>query len=477
MHSSSGKKKKFFAWMRVVLFLACLVAVCSAFKFALMPPSYARVIIHEMNKETDKFDCIVLGASHGRSGINPYKLDEELSCNALNVCIPNETIKDSYYLLKEAVRHNDVKTVILDLDYQYWYNLKENNYASKFIYDQLEFSPVKIQYFFENLLDEDFRVALTRWAGYTYLYGNMLDNIKTKLSEDYRNYGINSVDNSDAGGPYVGKGFFYRESPDEDDGKGSYNGIVFDESGVDQDTVNIFRRIVKYCKKKGIRLVCVTSPITPAMITDSDYGKVNEFFEKLCAEENVEFYDFNFVKDSVLEVKNENFVDYDGHMAGELADRYSAVLGSIIKKSGGSETQEVEAREKSVSDSFYSSYEELSENMNTVELADMEITPSILGDGKYAVSIDVKLGGGKNTSPEGRIVIKDIDSGEILEETEYSKNKTYYFEFDRARYISVYLYARNSGSSAEYDTKCKKRMLLNDDAINKYNAKKAKKTN
>ena len=48
--------------------------------------------------------------------------------------------------------------------------------------------------------------------------------------------------------------------------------------------------------------------------------------------------------------------------------------------------------------------------MNTVELADMEITPSILGDGKYAVSIDVKLGGGKNTSPEGRIVIKDIDT-------------------------------------------------------------------
>ena len=98
MHSSDDKKKKFFAWMRVVLFMLCLIAVCSILKFAIMPPSYARVIIHTMNDKDENYDTIVLGASHGRSAINPYKLDEKLSCNSLNVCIPNETIKDSYYL-------------------------------------------------------------------------------------------------------------------------------------------------------------------------------------------------------------------------------------------------------------------------------------------------------------------------------------------------------------------------------------------
>lgn len=52
MHSSDDKKKKFFAWMRVVLFMLCLIAVCSILKFAIMPPSYARVIIHTMNGAT-----------------------------------------------------------------------------------------------------------------------------------------------------------------------------------------------------------------------------------------------------------------------------------------------------------------------------------------------------------------------------------------------------------------------------------------
>lgn len=476
MHNFSEKKKKFFAWMRVVLFLGCLVAVCAALKFALMPPSYARVILHELNSDTENYDCIVLGASHGRSGINPYKLDEELSCNALNVCIPNETIRDSYYLLKEAVRNNDVNTVVLDLDYQYWYNLKENNYASAFIYDQLELSPVKIEYFFDKMLDEDFRVALTRWAGYTYLYGNIKDNLKTKLSESYRNYSVESVDNKDAGGPYIGKGFFYRDSPGEDSGKGAYKGIDFEGSGVDSETVNIFRKIVKYCKNKGIRLVCVTSPITPAMMTDSDYAKVNSFFDELCSEEDVEFYDFNLVKENVLSVTNDNFVDYDGHMAGELADRYSEVLADIIKESGESDAQNADGREAAVSDSFYLSYDELSENMNTVELADMEISPSILEGGRYALSIDLKLGGGTNVTPEGRIIITDKKTGEVLKETEYSENTNYYFEFDKESYISVYVYARSSESSAEYEAKCKKSMLLSDDAINKYNAKKAKKT-
>ena len=44
--------------------MLCLIAVCSILKFAIMPPSYARVIIHTMNDKDENYDTIVLGASH-----------------------------------------------------------------------------------------------------------------------------------------------------------------------------------------------------------------------------------------------------------------------------------------------------------------------------------------------------------------------------------------------------------------------------
>lgn len=151
-------KEEIFAWMRVVLFMLCLIAVCSILKFAIMPPSYARVIIHTMNDKDENYDTIVLGASHGRSAINPYKLDEKLSCNSLNVCIPNETIKDSYYLLQEAARTNDIKTVILDIDYQYWYGLKENNYFRHLYMISLVCRLLK-----QNILQIIFWMRISEW--------------------------------------------------------------------------------------------------------------------------------------------------------------------------------------------------------------------------------------------------------------------------------------------------------------------------
>ena len=473
MHSSDDKKKKFFAWMRVVLFMLCLIAVCSILKFAIMPPSYARVIIHTMNDKDENYDTIVLGASHGRSAINPYKLDEKLSCNSLNVCIPNETIKDSYYLLQEAARTNDIKTVILDIDYQYWYGLKENNYFSTFIYDQLSLSSVKAKYFTDNLLDEDFRVALTRWAGYSYLIKNAKSNLKTKLTKDYFDYSIECVDNRDGGGPYLGKGFFYRQKLDEDSGFGEFKAISFDADGVDKETVEIFRKIVKYCKDKNIRLVCATSPITPSMLTCGDYGKVTEYFTSLCEEQDVEYYDFNLIKDDVLDFEDTDYVDYDGHMVGELADRYSRVLGDVISRTQeyyGKESSEVESV---VSDSFYASYDEMSKNMNYVQLADMKIEPIKLDNGGYAVNINAILDGGKNVTPECRVVIKSMDTKKILYDSGYSDNMQYHYEFDDEIYIAINVYVRNKGSSEKYEAKSKtKKILLNDETVNKYRTKK-----
>ena len=136
---------KILKYVRAVVFIAIVAGLVKCMDYAMMPSGYIRYIIHEAdNADTDEgYDNIIIGASHARSAINPVKLDEAgASDNAFNLAIPGETVTDSYYLLMESDRHNNVKRVIYDLDYQYWCNYAEREFEDCFIYTWLPFSNV-----------------------------------------------------------------------------------------------------------------------------------------------------------------------------------------------------------------------------------------------------------------------------------------------------------------------------------------------
>ena len=100
--------------------MAVIAGMILIMDYALVPSGYIRYIIHETNNagSDEGYDNIIIGASHARSAINPVKLDEAgASVNAFNLAIPGETVTDSYYLLMESDRHNNVKRVIRALEY------------------------------------------------------------------------------------------------------------------------------------------------------------------------------------------------------------------------------------------------------------------------------------------------------------------------------------------------------------------------
>ncbi len=317
--------------IRVFAFIAVIICLMLIVDFALVPSGYIRYIIHEVNKGDTNYDCIVLGASHGRSSIDPYKLDEAgYSKSAFNLCIPGETVEDSYYLLKESDRKNNVKKVILDIDYQYWCNFKDREFGDVFIYTQLPMSGVKLEYIKDNLLSKDFRTTFSkRWA-YVSSPDAIASNIKNKLTSAYWNYDFESVEVHDAGGPYVGRGYFYRDYDLGD--KGTYERFEWDESNIHQKSVMYFNKIVKYCKDNDIELTCISSPITPYTVVNGPSDKAGEYFTKLCKEAGVEYIDYNLLRLDVLERMDSDFVDWDGHMVGPLADNFSLILGETLNK-------------------------------------------------------------------------------------------------------------------------------------------------
>ena len=323
--------KKFKPILRCVIFLAGLIAIMGVIDFACVQTGYVNYILRNVcvkNNKTD-YDTVIIGASHARSAINPVKLDEAgASDNAFNLAIPGETVTDSYYLLMESDRHNNVKRVIYDLDYQYWCNYAEREFEDCFIYTWLPFSNVKLKYIADNLLTKDFRTVYSkRWA-YEISPSAIMNNLKVKSSAANRNYSMDAVEIHDAGGPYAAKGFFYRDM--KMDSLVPSDIVAWDESGISDKVLDSFEKTVQYCKKNNIELVCVTSPITPTTSVNGYSEQAGAYFTRLCEEYGVEYYDFNLLTMDTLPRTDDDFFDEEGHMLGELADRYSDILASVL---------------------------------------------------------------------------------------------------------------------------------------------------
>lgn len=424
---------------KCIIFIAVCIIINGILNFILIPSGYTRVILHELNSKDKNFETIIVGQSHGRSDIDPHVLDDEQLGNAMNLCIPGESVRDAYFLVKESTRNNKVKRVILDLDYQYWNDYKENVFGSTFIYNQLTPSLVKLDYLKSYLLDKDFRISLTRWANSTDYWSDVKSNVKNKLTADYFNYSINAVKDGDAGGPYTGQGFYSRVKLDF---RKAYSyPVTWDATKINTDAYDYFISIVKFCRKNNIELICTTSPITPFTIVNGNYNDVNLYFTKLCEENGVKYYDFNLVRKSVLELKNSDYDDFDGHMCGELADKYTKVMADVINAASDGTLDE--------SKYFYPSFQERLNSIKKVVSIKIKLRASSPGNGMCGLTINARGAGGSDVNPEYKVVITDQDGNEVME-TDYSSMADYYYQFEPGTY-TVTVFARNQGIDVDYE--------------------------
>lgn len=351
--------KRIIPYIKCVVFVVGMAGLISVIDFFFANTGYINYILRQAVSDEADYNGFVLGASHARCAINPVDIEEVTDDNILNMAIPGETIKDSYYLLQELDRKNDVERIILDIDYNYWFgNLGEGCFAEAFLYNQYSWtSPIKWKYLAENVEYLDFRNAISKRYVYTYKLKKIKANVNQKLSKDYQTANIYSLDTRDAGGAYTGEGFFALPLPEGNPVGEKY---LKQQMKIAHEDINpypekYFRKLVKYCKDNNIELLCVTSPITPTSMKrlsiDEAYGKLTALFDEL----GVTYYDFNKVKPQVLERKDTDYIDKEGHMGGELAYKYSEVLADVI--------EEHDKGTLDTSDYFYDSYEQMYESM------------------------------------------------------------------------------------------------------------------
>ena len=93
-----------------------------------------------------------------------------------------------------------------------------------------------------------------------------------------------------------------------------------------------FEKMAAFCKRR-IELIAVTLPV-PQDTLDA-YPKVyqqsHEYYSQLLKEHGITYYDFNYIDEEGIDRSLENYYDYDGHMYGDYAEKFSSVLGKYLK--------------------------------------------------------------------------------------------------------------------------------------------------
>lgn len=336
---------------KITGFIIINIIVIILLTFMLAQPSVLKILMKESKNQ--EFDTLIIGESHGETSYDPYIISDVTDSQVFNISRRLMPVVNLSYILEEANKNDQYKRVILDLDPSYWDGDHRGEFGSdtallfrltgKRQYDYIKNILIKDNY---NDSFADYNVSIDTVK-------RIPKNLKCKLNKDYITNSEESIQNTYsiigvAGSfEYRGRGFRYgvKKSGIE------WPSWKFEEKNIKEENLDAFKKIVKYCTDNNIELVCVQSALPPSRLQNENMDEVHEYFAELCKNNNVPFYDLNYLKDEYLSRTDDDYVDLDGHMMGKLAQKQSEILGQILI----SEDKEV---------FFYDNYEDVLNHLN-----------------------------------------------------------------------------------------------------------------
>ncbi len=325
MHNSDRKKGK--GWLYVVVFLFCVILLNEGIGFTLLPVTYARMNLH--NLEQGGYDDLFIGTSRGANNINPAVVDEVTGRKSTNLCMGNVYPLDDLYLLMEACRVDPPERVIYELDPSYYTVEEFQGMADPFVLHEMPFSMVKIRYAADKYLDDDFRILLHQWMFYRNHLPQAVNIVRTKLTKAYRDYDPALV--SDHQIIYRGEGFLARQRV-EGETVMADSWLNWSEETIKKNREEDLLRMIEYCENQGIEFVAVILPVPEKTreMHPENYEASGKYYAKLLEKQGVPLIDFN--ENDAFEADSSKYYDTEGHMYEDGANEFSRILGEYLNE-------------------------------------------------------------------------------------------------------------------------------------------------
>lgn len=312
---------------RIMAFVLVIVCANEILTLALKPHNYFRIDAHNMQE--NQYDNIYVGTSHGKAGINPAVLDEITGKKNVNLCLGGQFPIDSYFMVKEICRKYTPEKIIYELDPGYWVTKASLGPDYATVYEEMPLSSVKVEYFREKMLGVDFRTTLFPWYVYRQGFRNVISTFKSRMTSEYRNYDETFYCNEHESYGNNGAVSIHRsETP-----KTENNLVLWEESKLEQESMEYFGKLVSLCEEKGIELIVITTPIPRETLEKykDNFEAADAYYEKLMKEKGIVYYNFNNIHIEGFDYSVNGFDDYEGHMYEDQAVVFSENLFDIVK--------------------------------------------------------------------------------------------------------------------------------------------------
>lgn len=297
--------------------------------------------MHELY-EQEEIETLFLGSSHVFCGYDPRILDEISGENTYLAATPVQKVDGSYYLLKEALKNNQIKKVYLDMFYLQYRDIpaERGSIQMQWIYcitDNMKNNWNRIEFLLnasdcENYIEGFLPAA--RYGNYLLDRKRIERVIKSKRSSEYINY--ENVPSAFYKGAYVIPGGVGNPEMIAD-----LDNLEVAESIISEYSLKYLNKIVELCKEEEIELVLVTTPFTDFYVQAlGNYNTFYAYMKEYAKTNAIEYCDFNLCRPELLVMEKDDFVDYH-HLSGKGAVKYSTVFAEMMASYDKMERQEL----------------------------------------------------------------------------------------------------------------------------------------
>ena len=269
----------------------------------------------------NSIDVLFLGSSHAVNGFNPQELYNQYQITSYNLGCEQQNLVTSYYWLKEALKYQNPKVVVLDTYFLFPYddNQRIMNFDEPYLrksFDYMRWSENKL-----NAVRDICRIDPEQSAVSYFLSNIRFHSRWNDLDRDDFSY-------KEREKKYILKGLGMLSIHCNNN---SYHGIDISESVNREpmlDTmVPYLEKIYNLCREQNIELLLVKTP--------SQYSTVEQHntIQDYADERQIRFIDLNEM--SVMQEMQYNFHDDNGH--GEHANIWGSIkiaqyLGKVLQE-------------------------------------------------------------------------------------------------------------------------------------------------
>lgn len=409
-------RKHFIFAGRSMVFL-CILCICIKFTWQTITPKvcYEGMVpatlsyINFYKMENDTIDVLFLGSSLAATAYIPQEMYDRYGIRSYNLASEKQSPVISYYWLKEALRYQSPKVLVMDCNYFFQTNdliLNSPEISIRRALDYMKWSPVKLEaiqticrldqsqswtsYFFPNIRYH------ARWA-------ELAENDFTldKMADGYDLKGYAPL----AG--RCGSGHDY---------------IPYEKDSFEEETdmlplmKNYLDKIYNLCEQEDISLILVNVPQLNA-----DKGKFITI-QRYAKEHGLAFYDFN---EKNLYVASGYYFPTDSSDSSHTnlwgARKITAYLGSILAEQydiGGATDEQWENTKDS--------YVNVLKDCELIHITDFDEYIEALNDSRYSIFISAK--GSYASGLKSSTIQKLREIGlEVNLQTDPSKEDFYYY--------------------------------------------------